>query len=268
MPELVVASFNAHCGIDGWGRPYDVGGVCRALDADVMVLQEAWFPEEGPSFVDCAAQALGYRVDPLVLAQGHLLGPHPRPGAGWGPRPRRSLAQRALRLDGEGGARARAVGWPADRHRHRGSWGMAVLSRLPVNRLATIDLGQLARDPARRGAVTVEVAAGAGRLLVIGTHLSHITHGSLRQLRRLAAAMGRPGLGAVLLGDMNLWGPPVSLALPGWRRAVRGRTWPSARPHSQLDHALVTADVHVLDAAVLRLGSSDHLPVRVRLAIP
>ena len=31
-----------HCGIDGWGRPYDDGAAVERLDADVVVLQEAW----------------------------------------------------------------------------------------------------------------------------------------------------------------------------------------------------------------------------------
>jgi endonuclease/exonuclease/phosphatase family metal-dependent hydrolase len=65
---------------------------------------------------------------------------------------------------------------------------------------------------------------------------------------------------------MNLWGPPVSLLLPGWRRAVRGRTWPSWRPHSQPDHVLVTSVVRVIDGAVVRTGNSDHLAVRAHLA--
>ena len=49
---------------------------------------------------------------------------------------------------------------------------------------------------------------------------------------------------------MNLWGPPVSSFFRGWRRAVIGRTWPAHRPHSQLDHVLVTPAGRVVDARV------------------
>jgi endonuclease/exonuclease/phosphatase (EEP) superfamily protein YafD len=71
---------------------------------------------------------------------------------------------------------------------------------------------------------------------------------------------------AVLAGDMNMWGPPVTSYFPGWRRALRSRTWPAHRPHSQLDHVLVTSSVRVLDARVIPFTGSDHRPVVVRLA--
>ena len=39
---LSVGNFNMHAGIDGWGRPFDYLAACRALNTDVMVLQEVW----------------------------------------------------------------------------------------------------------------------------------------------------------------------------------------------------------------------------------
>ena len=65
---------------------------------------------------------------------------------------------------------------------------------------------------------------------------------------------------------MNFWGPPV-LALPGWRRAARARTYPSWRAHSQVDHILVTRSVDVISGASVPVGRSDHLPLKARLAI-
>src|SRR5580698_6626735 len=47
MENVVVASFNVHGGVDGFGRPFDVVGSCRAIDADVLILQECWSPAEG-----------------------------------------------------------------------------------------------------------------------------------------------------------------------------------------------------------------------------
>jgi len=64
---------------------------------------------------------------------------------------------------------------------------------------------------------------------------------------------------------MNLWGPPLSLLLPGWRRAVRGRTWPAWRPHSQPDHIFVNEAVAVGGSSVVRAGNSDHRAVRAIL---
>jgi endonuclease/exonuclease/phosphatase family metal-dependent hydrolase len=65
---------------------------------------------------------------------------------------------------------------------------------------------------------------------------------------------------------MNMWGWCVDrLAGPGWRRAVRGRTYPAHRPHAQIDHILVSRPVEVIDAQVVRQVMSDHRPIRARL---
>ena len=49
---------------------------------------------------------------------------------------------------------------------------------------------------------------------------------------------------------MNLWGPPLSLLFPGWKRAVKGATWPAWRPHSQTDHVLVNEHVDIIAGRV------------------
>jgi endonuclease/exonuclease/phosphatase family metal-dependent hydrolase len=69
------------------------------------------------------------------------------------------------------------------------------------------------------------------------------------------------------MGDMNMWGPPLSAFFRGWRRVIRGRTWPAFRPHSQLDHLLVTPSVAVVDARIADRTGSDHLPVRATLTL-
>ena len=71
---------------------------------------------------------------------------------------------------------------------------------------------------------------------------------------------------AAFAGDMNMWGwLAARMAGPAWRRAVRGRTYPSHRPHSQTDHILVTPPVTVVSSEVLPRAFSDHRPIRARL---
>ena len=65
---------------------------------------------------------------------------------------------------------------------------------------------------------------------------------------------------------MNMWGWCAErLAGRGWRRAVRGRTYPSPRPHSQTDHILVNDAVEVMASEVVPQALSDHRPVKARL---
>jgi len=80
MPAVVVATYNVHGGVDGWGRPFDVVDACRRIDADVLVLQECWTPEGGVSTAERVAGAL-HRVA-AVLAERQVLaeGPAGQPG--------------------------------------------------------------------------------------------------------------------------------------------------------------------------------------------
>lgn len=265
-PSFSVATFNVHAGVDGWGRPFDVLAACRQIDADVLVLEENWAPDGGPSLASRVAAELGYDAREHALAGGRLARPHPRADEKW----MRSFDWRgrshAIFLDSERPFTPQVLGSRRFSDAQTGRWGIAVLSRLPVLDIEVIDLGRLPRDRARRAALWVVVDAGTP-VAVAGTHMSHITYGAPVQFLRLAAAArartgDRP---AVLAGDMNLWGPPVRLFFPGWRRAVRAKTWPAWRPHSQVDHVLMRGPLRVLDAAALHVVGSDHLPVRATL---
>jgi endonuclease/exonuclease/phosphatase family metal-dependent hydrolase len=262
--SLTVATFNLHLGVDGWGRPFDVVAGCRSLDADVLVLQESWAPSDRtPSTARLVAAELGYRVVAEEdLARGRLYRPLATPARRWGPRA--APLRKSFQLDGERWARAAG---PPDRPSEPGRWGVALLSRVAVGPVSVIPLGKLRRDAARRVVLACTVDLDGGPVQLFGTHMSHITHGSHLQYRRLARELPPVTTAAVLTGDMNLWGPPVRAYFPGWRRAVTAPTWPAHRPHSQLDHVLVTPPVRVVDARVAPFSGSDHLPVVVRLAL-
>lgn len=233
MPDLTVATFNTHWGMDRRGRPYDVVETCRALEADVIVLQESWRNDGEPGFAAQAARDLGYGLRQVTLG----------------------------RVDAHGRPRLPSLG------QGRGDWGVAVLTHLPILAEDRIDLGQLPMDPARRAALRLDLDLAGRRLAVVGTHLSHLTHGSVIQLRRLRAALPATDRPAVLAGDMNMWGPVVTAFLPGWRRSVRRRTWPAQLPHSQIDHVLVTPAVEVMGGGRLARSGSDHRPLRARLRL-
>jgi len=273
MPQVVVASFNVHGGVDGWGRRFDVVDACRHIEADVLMLQECWSPDGGESTADHVARKLGYVASELPFARGRIVAPgDPLPDR-WGPR-LLSQSVHGLRLD-----RRRNTSTDQRVRRHgardtveRGTWAIATLSRLPMKAWHTIDLGKLPTDPARRGAIVtdLELEGAAAPMRVVGTHLAHLSQGSPRHIaalrRALNALVPAP---CVLAGDMNLWGPPLVLLLPGWSRAVRGRTWPTwtPRPVAQPDHILIRGPVRAENGEVLPISGSDHLPIRSTLVI-
>jgi endonuclease/exonuclease/phosphatase family metal-dependent hydrolase len=263
--HLVVASYNVHIGVDGWGRPFDVTAVCRDLDADVLVIQEDWSPTDGPGLAAAVGEELGYRVTRFAMAPGRRSRPHPTPGAAWGPPRGARPADRAMFLEGAIPQSARNRGSRRFQEGTEGSLGLALLSRIPVAEHQVIDLGRHPLDRCRRGALAARIELATGPVTVVGTHVPHPNKGALgvfAALRRRLGALDDP---VALVGDMNLWGPAVLALMPGWHRAVRGATWPSPRAHSQIDHVMLRGPWASALGTVLPVTFSDHRPIRAVL---
>src|SRR5699024_2586014 len=127
-----------------------------------------------------------------------------------------------------------------DRAAATGDWGIALLSRLPVRESRIVDLGRFVDrwDVADRLAIMATVSVDDEPVVVATVHLSFALPNALAQLRTLRGHLDG-GPPSVVVGDCNLWGPVAAATLGGHRRAVRGRTWPAHRPHTQLDHVLI-----------------------------
>jgi endonuclease/exonuclease/phosphatase (EEP) superfamily protein YafD len=214
-------------------RRFDVHTLVRDFDADVVVVPEAFRFLDGSSVLDPLRDD-GYEVHTTHFAH---------------------ISERVHR--------------PGD-VRPAGGWELAVCSRLPLSDVREVPLGRVFRDPAGdRDALACTVHVGDVPVDLIGLHTSSKLWygGPVVHLRGLANHLPHGDRAAVLAGDFNFWGPAVARLLPGWRRAVLGRTYPAHRPHSQIDHIFVNPRVDVLDSAVLPFCGSDHRPVWARLAV-
>lgn len=238
MAELTLVSFNTHYGLLPLRAncgPYDLMSALASFgNPDVLVVQEVWRPDGTRGIVDDFAAGHGYSVHDLELSRATIEARWPRP------------------------------------HPHgTGTVSLAVLTRFPAIVIGRPAVGPTLGDPVReRRVLHLELDVFGTPVDLVAVHLtSRLPHGPPWQLRRLARVLPDGDRPAILSGDCNFWGPPASALLPGWRRAVRGRTWPAPRPHSQIDHVFVRGPVEVLDAAVLPPVGSDHRPVRVRVRI-
>src|SRR6202044_3281563 len=229
---VTLASLNLHGGLTSHGEPFDVAGACHRLKADVITLQEAWRPEAEPDVVTSVAAALGAQVRHRGLA--------------------RATSRARLGLGTDRGA---------------GTWGLAVLSTLPVTGYQEIELGRAPGDRIGRAAQVLTLATpGGAALRVVNTHLTH-RYSSPVQLallvRRLATGSPVP---TVIVGDLNM-PRPATVVARGYRPVVRGRTFPADRPLIQLDHMLLRGRVAALGAEVAGPLGSDHLPIRAQLSL-
>lgn len=241
--EVTVASLNAH-----WGRgrksdgypSFDVTEVCARFDADVIALQESWAPDDGTSQHEAAAEALGYEVVSVPLSRAEA----------W-PEPKITDRHDPARRSGSG------------------DWCLGVLSRLPISATTTTRLWQLPVDPSSRAVLQVDVDVDGSQLAICATHFTHLEFGAVLHTRALRRALPPTDRPAILIGDMNMWGWCISAMTPrGWTRVGKGPTWPAHRPHSRIDHLLVTPGVEVLETETLPDVGSDHRPIRARLRIP
>ena len=239
VAELTLGSLNLHMGRGTGGHDapfYDVVTACKEIDTDVLVLQEGWVPDDAEGDVLAVADALGYQVAGSFAVA-------------------RATCHDQVRLVAREGAEG------------DGDWVVAVLSRLPVLSADVVRVGpQLRGDPGRRAVVRAVVDADGAAFTVVGTHMPLLKDPVWRLAPAIRAALPAPDEPGAFAGDMNMWGWCADrLAGPGWRRSVRGRSYPAHRPHSQTDHILVNAPVEVVSSEVVRQVMSDHRPVRARL---
>ena len=228
---MILASMNLRGGRGADSTPFDVVTACRELKADMIVLQEAWWPASQPDLVADAAQVLGAR-----LLRTEMLTDTDR----------RSLA--------------------SARDLRHGRLGLAVVTTLPVAGYEVADLGRTPGDKVSRAAQLVTVSTpGGASLRAVNTHLTHrlLSPVQLVRLTRLLAASTVP---TVIAGDLNMPGPVTGLAV-GYAPAVNGRTFPAEGPLLQLDHILTSRGVRARDGQVLPPAGSDHLPIRARLRV-
>src|SRR5215217_1962883 len=166
-------------------------------------------------------------------------------------------------------------------------YGNALLSRLPV---LVSDAHRLPGGGEPRSALRTMLELDGGTLWVTSTHLSS---GNPERRAAQVAALAELHTGSmeagVLVGDFNARpGAPELAALrgrfadawelagerddrSGWRfwQHDEGLTHPAHSPHRRIDQVWVTPEIAVPEARVLDAhGASDHLPLRVDLAVP
>jgi endonuclease/exonuclease/phosphatase (EEP) superfamily protein YafD len=211
-----------------------VAPIVRGFDADVVVVLESWREHDGRGILD-ELTGDGYCVETLEFTTLDI-----------------SQRRAYHAVPGEG------------------HWELAICSRFPVLERRELPIERIPGDPAGSRSVLVCTLDVDGRELdLVAVHVSSMlwAFAPVRHLRALRPQLPPADRTAIVAGDCNLWGPPVELLLPGWRRAIRGRTYPAHRPHSQIDHVLVRDDVSVEWGEVLAETPSDHRPVRARLQL-
>lgn len=239
-----VLVYNIHAGTDATGEPNleRVSELVLLLEADIVLLQE----------VDRETERSG-EVDQLAELE-HLTGFH--------------------------GAFGRTLDYQG------GEYGIAMLSRWPIRSDTLIPLPvDVAQERAGgsyepRGALRAEVAAPAGSIGVLNTHLAafsqdHYRRQEMATVRREADRLRDDYGVAVVGGDFNA--EPDSEVIrtmldagwiDGWGacgESGAGLTYPADRPERRIDYLFLSPDLTCDSARVLSTGASDHRPLLVRV---
>lgn len=141
-----------------------------------------------------------------------------------------------------------------------GDYGLAIVTRLAVSVTGSAPIRVPARLEPRLACWVVTPT-----LAIATTHLSN-------RPKRLPRQQFRPTLDGLpvdvelVAGDLNF--RPWRRRYGRWRRVPNdGRrtaaTFPTARPHSAIDHVLTTVPARIVSTRVLPISGSDHRPILV-----
>lgn len=158
------------------------------------------------------------------------------------------------------GGTAYAYTSPQRLDKHPARWTVAIVSRLPADRLDDRMI------PSIRGTerALVRIRLRENDVVLAAGHFDGVhalRRNPLTWWRQRRALQALAPTHQLIAADCNMWGPVVARDFRPLRRAVRGPTWPAWRPHSQIDHLLIDHRLEVLDSQVLGDMGSDHLPV-------
>jgi endonuclease/exonuclease/phosphatase family metal-dependent hydrolase len=250
-----IATFNILHGRsvhDGEVRLDRLADSIRALDADILALQEVDLDQPRSSMADLtavAADAMGAVSHRFVAAISGT------PGATW-------MAATGTEQPGTAAYGIALLSrYPAQ------SWQVLRIPRIPVRfPLYLQEPGKvLVVNEEPRAAMVAVFDTPLGPMTVGNTHLSFVPGWNRVQLRRLVRDMrGFPGP-RVLMGDLNLKAQAVART-SGLRPLGVAQTFPAEDPNRQLDHILTDdPTLKAGQSSAPLLSISDHRPLVVEV---
>lgn len=152
--------------------------------------------------------------------------------------------------------------------RSGGTYGNALLTRLPAAAVRHVDLSVAGREP--RGAIDADLVVGDRPVRLLVTHLGLRRFERALQVEQILRSVRSTGDGkvTVVAGDLNEWRRNDRSLQPLHVRFGRSsvRTFPSWRPLFAFDRILVeprsALRSFVVHRSALARRASDHLPVK------
>lgn len=123
-----------------------------------------------------------------------------------------------------------------------------------------------------RGALMVRFGNKEESLVIFVLHLALGKRTRMKQLAFISEQV-QEFKHVVMMGDMNCESHSQEMRYLFRSTHLQQpeeiqHTFPSWKPHKHIDHILVSSDVKVKDARVIRHGVSDHLPVAMEITLP
>lgn len=159
------------------------------------------------------------------------------------------------------------------KHSRDAHYGNALLTRLPVQEVRTLDLSLPMREP--RGGIAAVLEAAGRKVRVLVAHLGLDPWERNAQVTRvLEEAALYPDMPTIFMGDLNEWrtnAPRLRRLDERFRDCAAPRSFHARLPTLRLDRIFVSGDLHLVNFEVVRNAltrrASDHLPVRATVAL-
>jgi endonuclease/exonuclease/phosphatase family metal-dependent hydrolase len=151
-----------------------------------------------------------------------------------------------------------------------GDYGQALISRWPIENSEIHDISYREKEPRR--AIRCDIAAPAGRIRVIATHLGLSVGERRGQAKELLRLIGTVQDTTVVLGDFNDWfwaGSVRKVLASRLQGRSRQRTFPSICPLFRFDRVYCSPVSSFIGARTDPAARflSDHLPVIAEIGI-
>jgi endonuclease/exonuclease/phosphatase family metal-dependent hydrolase len=235
---------------DGTSNAERMCASLRELRPDVLGIQEVDRNQSRSMGIDqtqCIAESLGaadYRFVPAIIGE---------PGGQWRPANNDDRVSEPYTSGPETEPISRE-----GQFEDSPAYGIGLILRVPALRWHTMQLTGsrvvspimmpgtkkviwLRDEPRVLVAAEIEPTPTSPFRTIATTHLSFVPGVNVRQLRQVKAALKLLPGPRLLLGDLNLPGPPARLVMRGWTSLLRAPTYPSPDPKIQFDHFFTDA---------------------------
>lgn len=155
---------------------------------------------------------------------------------------------------------------PGNENDSKGEYGLAILSKHPINHPVH---HSLTSDQEQRGFLKAEINIAQKTILFINTHLGLSEAERDLQIKEILVELADKKNPTIIVGDFNATptNPEMEQILTQYQDGQPSPTYPSDKPTKKIDYILTSNQIDSVNKEPIQTLSSDHLPLIAELNV-